>query len=203
MKEEHRSAAPSLLRRSATPTPVASGLPRPRGRGRQAALFIVAALAAKLAVLTLLQRPLGCDCSQIWALPGEVRLNSRTVLDPYSLQHLVFGAVLVKLLRWQRPDWPLWTLCAAVIVSSSIWEMVENLPATIEMFGYSAGDSLAYHGDSIANSMADTAMAMLGAMLALPLAGWLVAAIAVAVEVLMSVGIGDGFLLTLWRALGG
>lgn len=203
MKDEHRSAAPPLLRRSATPAPVASDLPRPRGRGRQAALFIVLALAAKLAFLAALQRPLGCDCSQIWAFPGDVRLNSRTLLDPYSLLHLIFGAALVKLVRWKRPDWSLWTLLAAVIVSSTIWEMAENLPASIAMFGYSAGDPLAYHGDSIANSMADTLVATLGALLALPVAGWLVALVAVTAEVLLSLWVGDGFLITLWRAFGG
>lgn len=203
MKDEHRSAAPPLMRRSATPTPVASDLPRPRGRGRQAALFIVLALSAKLVFLALLQRPLGCDCGQVWALPGDMRLNSRTVLDPYSLQHLISGAVLIKLVRWKRPDWSVWTLAATVIVSSTIWEMVENLPATIALFGYSAGDPLAYHGDSIVNSVADTLVATLGAMLALPLAGWLVALAAVVAEILLSFGIGDGFLITLWRAFGG
>ncbi|MFC3167564.1 DUF2585 family protein [Paracoccus fontiphilus] len=200
MKDENRSAAPPLLERSATPPLVASTLPRLRGRGRQAALFIVLALAAKLAFLAILQRPLGCDCNQIWALPGDVRLNSRTVLDPYSLLHMIFGAVLVRLVRWKRPDWPFWTLMAAVIVSSTLWEMVENLPFSIEMFGYSAGDPLAYHGDSIANSMADTLVAALGALLALPLAGWLVAAIAIAAELLLSFWMGDGFGITLWRA---
>ena len=203
MKDENRSAAPPLMRRSVTAQPVASALPRLRGRGGQAALFIALALAAKLAFLAVLQRPLGCDCGQIWAFPGDVRLNSRTLLDPYSLLHLIFGAALVKLVRWKRPDWPFWTLMAAVIVSSTIWEVVENLPFSISLFGYSAGDPLAYHGDSIVNSLADTVIATLGALLALPLAGWLVAAIAVGAEVLLSVWLGDGFLITLWRAFGG
>lgn len=180
--------------------PVASELPRQRGRGRQAVLFIAAALVAKLAFLLILQRPLGCDCGQVWALPGDVRLNSQTVLDPYSLQHLIFGAVLVKLVRWKRRDWPLWTLMAAVIVSSTIWEIVENTPFSIDLFGYSSGDPLAYRGDSIVNSLADTVVAALGAILVLPLAGWLVAGVAVASEVLLSVTIRDGFLITVWRA---
>ena len=59
---------------------------------------------------------------------------------------------------------------AAVIVSSTVWEMAENLPVTIALFGYSAGDPIAYHGDSIVNSMADTLVATLGALLALPVA---------------------------------
>ena len=203
MKDENRSAAPPPMRRSATPPPVASALPRLRGRGGQAALFIIVALTAKLVFLAILQRPLGCNCDQIWALPGDVRLNSRTLLDPYSILHVIFGAVLVKLVRWKRPDWPFWTLMATVIVSSTIWEVAENLPVSIALFGYSAGDPLSYHGDSIANSLADTLAALLGALLALPLSGWLVAGVALGAEVLLSLWVGDGFAITLWRAFGG
>lgn len=202
MKDEHSGAVPRVTRRSATLPAVASPLPHGRGRGRQAALLILLALGAKLVVLVILQRPPGCDCAQIWALPDHPRLNSRTFLDPYGLLHLVFGAVLIGLLRRVRPDWPFWTLMAAVIVSSSLWEIAENLPFTIALLGYSPGDPLAYHGDSIANSMADTLGATLGALLALPMPGWSIATVAVAAELLVSVWIGDGFAITLWRAFG-
>ncbi|TBN50882.1 DUF2585 family protein [Paracoccus sediminis] len=202
MKDENRSAPPLTPERSASLPPVARVLPRPFGRGKQAATLIVLALAAKLVLLAMVGRPLGCDCGQIWAMPGEARLNSRTLLDPYSLLHLVFGAVLMKLVRWQRPDWPLWTLLAAAIVSSTVWEVVENLPVTIAMFGYSPNDPLAYGGDSILNSLGDTAAVALGAVLALPLAPPVVAGLAVAVELAVSLWIGDGFAITLSRALG-
>lgn len=176
----------------------ANGRARADG-GRQALAMILAALLGKLVIPG---RPLGCDCGQIWAMPDQAGLNSRTLLDPYSLLHLIFGAVLVKLVRWKRPDWPLWTLMAAAIVSSTIWEVAENLPFVIDLFGYSADDPLAYHGHSIVNSFSDTAAAGLGAVLALPLAGWVIAALAAAVELGLSLWIGDGFLITLWRALG-
>lgn len=180
----------------------ASELPRWRGRGRQAAALIAVALMGKLAMLVILGRPLNCDCGQIWSMPHQAGLNSRTLLDPYSLQHLVFGAVLVKLVRWKRRDWPLWTLMAAVIVSSTVWEVAENLPFVIDLFGYSPDDPLAYRGDSVVNSFSDTAAAGLGAALAMPLAGWVVAVIAAAVELGLSLWIGDGFVITLIRAAG-
>lgn len=202
MADENRSVPPLSPERSVSLTVDASDLPRPRGRGRQAAALILAALLGKLAMLAILGRPLNCDCGQIWAMPDQAGLNSRTLLDPYSLLHLVFGAVLVKLVRWKRPDWPLWTLMAAVIVSSTIWEVAENLPFSIDLFGYAPDDPLAYHGDSIVNSFSDTAAAVLGAALALPLAGWVVAALAVTVELGLSLWIGDGYLITLWRAFG-
>ena len=166
MTDENRSAPPLSSKRSASLMLDASELPRRRGWGRQAMALIGLALAAKLA--------------------DQAGLNSRTLLDPYSLLHLVFGAVLFKLVRWKRPDWPLWTLLAAVIVSSTIWEVAENLPLSIGLFGYSSGDPLAYHGDSIVNSFSDTAAATLGAVLALPLAGWVVAVGGAAVELGLS-----------------
>lgn len=203
MKDENHTAVPVADQASASLPSVARRLPRLRGRGRQAAVLIVLALATKLAVLLILNRPLGCDCGQIWSVPGEMARNSRTALDPYSLQHLIFGSGLVAIVRRIRPDWSLWTLLAAVVVSSTIWEMAENLPASIALFGYSSGDPLAYDGDSIANSMADTAAAAAGAMMALPVAGWVVGLAVVAVEIGMTLWIGDGFIQTLARIVAG
>lgn len=203
MKDENHPAAIVSHPRCARLPPVARALPRLRGRGGQAALLIVLALAAKLAVLMVLGRPQGCDCGQFWSVPGQGVPNARTALDPYSLQHLIFGAALVAVVRRIRPDWPVWTLLAAVVVSSSIWEMAENLPASIALFGYSSGDPLAYDGDSIANSMADTAAAALGAIVALPVAGWVVGLAALGVEIGTVAWIGDGFIPTLARIVAG
>lgn len=203
MKDENHIAVPVPDQRFASWPPVARRLPGAHGRGRQAAVLIVLALTAKLVVLMILNRPLGCDCGQIWSVPGQVVPNSRTALDPYSFQHLIFGAALVAVVRRIRPDWPVWTLLAAVVASSSIWEMAENLPASIALFGYSSGDPLAYDGDSIANSMADTAAAVVGALLALPVAGWVVGLAAVGAEIWTTAWIGDGFIATLTRIVAG
>ena len=75
--------------------------------------------------------------------------------------------------------------------------------ASIALFGYSSGDPLAYDGDSIANSMADTAAAAMGAMMALPVAGWMVGLSVVAVEIGITLWIGDGFIQTLARIVAG
>lgn len=202
MTDENRSAPPLSSERSASLTLDASELPQGRGWGRQAVALIAMALLGKLAMLAILGRPINCGCGQIWAMPDQAGLNSQTVLDPYSVLHLVFGAVLAKLIWWKRPDWSLWKIAAAVVVSSTVWEVVENLPLVIDLFGYSQDDPLAYDGDSIVNSFSDSAATVLGAALALPLAGWLVAALAVGAELLLSLWVGDGFLIMLWRAFG-
>lgn len=166
----------------------------------KAILLILGALAFKLLLLAALQRPWGCGCGLIWSLP-DPRLNSRVLLDPYTLLHLAFGALLIQLLMKLRPDWSAWTLFAAVVASSTIWEVAENLPLSIRLFGYSPGDVLAYHGDSRLNSLADTAAALLGAALAIRLPLWTALAAIGGIELGLSLWIGDGYVIALARAL--
>ncbi|WP_410217425.1 DUF2585 family protein [Paracoccus sp. (in: a-proteobacteria)] len=171
-------------------------------RGQALALILVA-VVAKLAFFAWLDRPWGCDCGRIWALPGDPQLNSRVMLDPYTLMHLVSGAALVQLLMRLRPSWTTWTLLAAVFASGALWEIAENLPVSIRLFNYDAGDPLAYQGDSRLNSLADTAAAAIGALLALRLPFVAVALATLAVEVLLWVWIDDSFILATVRALAG
>lgn len=168
----------------------------------RAIALLLAVMALKLAYLATLGRPLGCDCGLVWALPDDPALNSRVLLDPYTLMHLIAGALLVKLLGWLRPDWSLWTVMLAVVVSSTVWEAVENTPVVIAAFGYDPGDPLDYQGDSILNAMADGLAVTAGALAALrlPLAPVLLAALAG--ELGLSLWIGDGFAIVLLRALG-
>lgn len=167
---------------------------------RMAVIVIVVATLLKLAFFAVLDRPWGCECGQIWALPDNPALNSRVVLDPYSLMHLITGALLVLILTRLRPRWSLWALVATVVISSTVWELVENLPVSIDMFGYDPGDPLAYRGDSRVNALADTAAAALGAVLARPLPIWLVLGAVAAIELGLSLWIGDGFVIATLRA---
>lgn len=187
-------------------TPDAPDTPPRARRGitrGQAIASLVAATVAKIAFFLWLNRPLGCDCGRIWAMPSEPRLNSQVMLDPYTLLHVVFGALLAVALRRLRPRWTGWTLLTAVVISSTLWELGENLPPVIRLFSYEAGDPLAYHGDSLLNASADTVAAVLGAGLAqlLPLPAVLLAALAV--ELWLSFWIGDGFVIATLRAVPG
>ncbi|WP_265500884.1 DUF2585 family protein [Paracoccus beibuensis] len=169
----------------------------------QAIAALLGATLAKIGFFLWLDRPVGCDCGRIWALPSEPRLNSQVMLDPYTLLHVVFGAVLAVVLMRLRPRWTGWTLVMAVVISSTLWELAENLPPVILMFNYDAGDPLAYHGDSLLNASADTAAALLGAGMArlLPVPAVLLAALAV--ELWLSAWIGDGFVIATLRAIPG
>lgn len=162
---------------------------------------IIASVAVTLAVLAALDRPWGCGCGLLWAMPGRPELNSQVPLDPYTALHAVFGAGLAILLARLRPDWSAWTLIAVVVAGSTVWEVVENLPSSIEMFGYDSDAPLAYRGDSILNALSDTAAATLGALLARRMSGAQVLVAGLAVELTLSVLIRDGFAIATWCAL--
>jgi len=163
---------------------------------------VLAATLVKLAFFAWLERPWGCDCGLIWTMPTDPELNSRVMLDPYTLMHVVAGGLMAHLLMALRPRWSLWTLLAAVVVSSTIWELAENLPASIHLFNYDPDEPLAYRGDSRLNALADTGAAVLGAALARPLPWWVVVLVVAGLELVLALWIGDGFMIGLLRAAG-
>lgn len=167
----------------------------------RAVAVIVIATAVKLAVFAALQRPWGCGCGQIWAMPGDPALNSQTLLDPYTALHAVTGALLILLVARLRPDLGLWALIAVVVASSTTWEVIENLPVSIRLFGYEASDPLAYHGDSRLNAFADTTAAVAGALFVRRVSARVVLALAVGTEIALSLWIQDGFIIAAMRAL--
>ncbi|WP_405401684.1 DUF2585 family protein [Paracoccus sp. Ld10] len=167
----------------------------------QAVAVIVIATAIKLAVLAALDRPWGCGCGQVWAMPGDPTLNSRTLLDPYTALHAVTGALLIMMVARVRPDLGLWALLAVVVASSTTWEVIENLPISIRLFAYDASDPLAYHGDSRVNALADTAAAVTGAMLSRTASPMVVIVLAVVTEIALSLWIQDGFIIAAIRAV--
>lgn len=166
-------------------------------------VLVVTVLAAviHLAVFAVLDRPWGCGCGRVWSMPGTAALNSRTLLDPYTALHLAMGAVLVVVVARLRPDLGRCALLAIVLASGTTWEVMENLPTSIHLFGYEAGDPLAYHGDSRLNALADTGAAVLGAALAHRVSPGFVLALALGTEAAVSLWIGDGFTIAALRAL--
>lgn len=132
-------------------------------------------------------------------LPGD---NSQHLMDGYSLLHAMSGAALYFAARVLWPSWPvhIWFLLA--IVSSGIWEAVENTPWVIALFN----DPLrpgAYHGDSIVNALSDSAFAGLGFLAARTLPPWTIVTFAVLTEAGLVILIQDGFVLgtarLVWR----
>lgn len=169
-----------------------------------------AALATALAIvvlqallLHLMGRDAGCGCPDpLWQREMGPEGNSRHFADPYSFLHLGYGIAVFTILDMMRPAWPRRWLVLLVVLCSAIWEVMENLPVVIALFGYAPGDPLAYDGDSILNSLGDTAFAVAGGALAIGLPRPLAIAAVLLIEVAVSLSIRDGYVIALLRAAG-
>ncbi|MCO5734757.1 DUF2585 family protein [Rhizobium sp. SSA_523] len=129
-------------------------------------LISSAILAAQIGVLLLLGRSWFCSCGEIklWQAIPDALQNSQQISDPYTFLHIAFGCALFVWLKAIRPHWSLARLTSYAVMSSAIWEICENLPFVIGIFG-TEGSGLEYSGDSIMNSIGDTLAVVLGFLL--------------------------------------
>ncbi len=162
-----------------------------------------AALAvAQVGALVILGRDWGQGCEGLFQMAPSAECNSRHFTDAYTFLHLGFGMALAMVFHALRPSWGAKDVLLLVIFSSVVWEIVENLPPVIAMFGYQEGDPLAYSGDSIPNSVGDTLAAGIGAALAAQMRPALVIALVLMIEIGVSLAIEDGYIIALLRAIG-
>ncbi|MDB6453010.1 DUF2585 family protein [Falsirhodobacter sp. 20TX0035] len=161
-------------------------------------------LLVQVVALHLMGRDAGCDCGWdvLWQRTPDPAHNSQHFADPYSLLHFGFGVAVFSVLALMRPLWRRRDLALLVVFCSVVWEVMENLPIVIDVFGYSADDPLAYDGDSILNSLGDTAFALAGGIFAAFTPLWMAVLSIVAVELWTSLSIGDGYVIGLLRAVG-
>lgn len=185
--------------------------PRPSASARPALLssrggqFLVggAIVLAMAAALDLMGRPLACDCGtiQLWDGNPHSPGSSQQFADWYSALHVVYGIGLFLILHRVRPHWPTSWLFLTALASSAIWEIMENTPWIIGMFGSAVG-APDYHGDSVLNAVGDTVFVALGFLAArkLPLKGTIT--LVVLLELGIAFAIRDGFVLGTLRLLG-
>lgn len=120
--------------------------------------------------------------------------TSQQLTDWYSFSHLIHGMIFFWLLRWLAPDWPLPARLIAAMGIEIGWEIAENSPAVIQHYRQQAL-AVGYVGDSILNSLSDTAMMACGFWLASRVRAPYMAAMAVALEVFTAVMIRDNLSL--------
>lgn len=165
-----------------------------------AALSLV---AVQSLLLLWMGRDAGCGCDMpLWQVDMGPEGNSSHFADPYSFLHLGYGVAVVVVLGAMRPLWPGRWLLVLAVLCSAIWEVVENLPVVIAIFGYEPGDPLAYHGDTLLNSLGDTVFAVAGGAVALILPRWAGILLVVMIELAVSLAIRDGYVIALLRAVG-
>lgn len=126
---------------------------------------------------------------------------SQQFADWYSLLHLVFGFALFLFLDWMKPAWSTGQKLVLAVASSVVWEIVENLPPVIALFGNAPG-APPYAGDSVLNAVADTLFVGAGFLLASRLPALVVLSLAAGLELLVLAVAGDGYILGSLRLVG-
>jgi hypothetical protein len=153
-------------------------------------------LAVQIAVLHQFGQPGMAASGQLRLWVGDVFSadTSQQLSDWYSFSHLIHGMIFFWLLRWIAPHWPLPLRFLAAMGIEIAWEITENTPAVIQHYRQQAL-AAGYVGDSILNSLCDTAMMSGGFWLASRVRLAWVAALAVALELFTAVVIRDNLTL--------
>ena len=120
--------------------------------------------------------------------------TSQQLSDWYSFSHFIHGLIFFWLLRWLAPGWPIPARLLAAMSIEIAWEFVENSPAVIQHYRQQAL-AAGYAGDSILNSVCDTATMSFGFWFASKVRGAYVAGLAVAFELFTAVMIRDNLSL--------
>jgi len=159
-------------------------------------LVAVALLALQIAVLHGFGQPFISASGRILLWVGDPLSaeTSQQLTDWYSFSHLIHGMIFFWLLRWLAPDWPLAARLVTAMGIEIAWEITENSPAVIQHYRQQAL-AAGYVGDSILNSLSDTAMMSCGFWLASRVRASYMAAAAVALEIFTAVMIRDNLSL--------
>jgi hypothetical protein len=174
-----------------------------RGGGRAwrgNVLLVVAIMALQAAALLVEGHPAICKCGYVKLWEGAVNSagNSQHLSDWYSFTHIIHGILLYALLRLVGRFRALsFGACLVLAVALEAgWEVLENTRFVIERYR-TATISLDYYGDSVINSLSDTAFTIVGFVLArrLPVPGTII--IAVALELFVGWSIRDNLTLNL------
>ena len=164
---------------------------------------VVRPLATALGVLVCSAIALRLEGRSWWCSCGEPRIwiadawgphNSQHLADPYSFTHLLHGLVFWSLLSWLAPRLAaVWRGVAAIGIEAA-WEVAENATWVIERYR-TATAAIGYSGDTVLNSLGDTAFCAVGLVVAQWL-GWRRSAIVfLLTEAVLLVWIRDSLLL--------
>jgi hypothetical protein len=161
-------------------------------------LVIGALVAAQAAGLHAMGKPWICECGHIalWYANPAGPETSQHLTDWYTYSHILHGLGFYLLLWLVAPRAPVGLRLAAAVGLEVSWELIENTPMIIERYRQ-GGLAQGYFGDSIVNSLADTAATVIGFSLAATLPVWLSIALVIATEAFLAYAIRDNLLLNI------
>ena len=162
---------------------------------------IAAVLLALIAgILLAMGRPAICECGVVSFWHGKVHSpqNSQQIADWYTFSHVIHGFIFYALFGWgARRLWPALPMAAALALSILVegaWEIAENSPVIIDRYR-EATMAYGYAGDSVLNSVADTAWMVVGFAVARIIPVWSTVALAIAFELMTLALIRDNLVL--------
>ena len=143
-----------------------------------------------------------CSCGEprVWIADAWGPHNSQHLSDPYSFTHVLHGLVFWWLLSWSAPRLAaIWRGVAAIGIEAA-WEVAENAAWAIERYR-TATAAIGYTGDTVVNSLGDTAFCAIGLVVAQRL-GWRRSAVVFFLtEAVLLVWIRDSLLLNVLMLL--
>ena len=150
--------------------------------------------------LWLLGRPLVCSCDglRLWNPDATGAYNSQHLVDWYSGLHVIFGMLCFALMWTTSRHWPIGWLFVVAVVASSAWEIAENTPFVIALFGHSPTGAL-YRGDSLPNSLSDMLFMLAGFWTALRLPALATTGLAIGIETVVALSIHDSLIIGLFQ----
>ncbi|MGD9545438.1 MAG: DUF2585 family protein [Methylocystis sp.] len=156
----------------------------------------VAALLFQAGALRALGRPFLCPHDKFRLWEGDVASPciSQQFADWYSLTHVIHGVLFSCLISLAAPGLSVWRRFLIALALEAGWEILENTPFAIRRYRKQA-PSEDYGGDSIVNSLVDTLAMAFGFLLAWRLPVPAVVAMAVVLEVVVTLRIRDNFTL--------
>ena len=190
--------APVAQPNAAHPAERRKFIPKPAGIVVYASV-ILCIMAAKAAVLFLMGNDVVCPCGvQLWLNDSTGAENSKHIADWYSVSHVLAGMLFAGVMWLTSRRWPLGWMIVAAAAFSAGWEVIENTPWIISQFGNTRVGAN-YTGDTILNSLFDSAFVMAGFVAALRLPLVVSIGLVVLAEVVSAFMIGDSLVLATVR----
>jgi hypothetical protein len=165
-------------------------------------IVVFTILAIQGLVLLWFGQPLICECGHVKIWEGVVQGsgNSQHVSDWYTFSHVLHGFIFYWVLVWLVPGISLRMRLVLALGIEVGWEMLENTPMVIDHYRQQAL-AQGYTGDSILNSLSDTAGMIGGFFFAWRCSWKITVAFALMLELFTIFMIRDGLVLNIINLL--